>query len=150
MLASQRSGAEINHTSAVLYRATNNFPEICRLENIIIVSMPPKRANRHDVALRAPLASNAQIADSASNSQVAPLGNVRLTNARGEPTPARRHYQSIAREQNFDDSLDPWQRGTITRGQSEYTTRRSGKEQVVGRWRNGILRFGGWRNSLMS
>ena len=101
--------------------------------------MPPKLANRRDAALRAALAANRQIAYGSSQSQVARLDSVRLTNARGEPTPAGLHYQSIAREQNLDDPLDPWVRGTTTRSQSEYAKRRSGKEQVVGRWRNGKL-----------
>ena len=98
--------------------------------------MPP--TNRHDAALRAALAANTQLAYN-RDSQVARLGNLKLTNARGETTPAGLHYQTLTREQGIDASLDPWTRGTITRGQSEYAKRRSGTEKVVGRWRNGSL-----------
>ena len=90
--------------------------------------MPPK----FEAALQASLDAGAQISYK-RNSQVARLGNTALTTGRGTVTRAGQRYQQLAAERGLDTSLDPWNRGTRTRGQTEYATRRSGKEQAVGR-----------------
>ena len=96
--------------------------------------MPPK----FEAALQASLDAGAQISYR-RNSQVARLGITPLTTGRGTVTTAGKRYQELAAERGLDTSLDPWNRGTLTRGQTEYATRRGGKEQAVGRWFNGIL-----------
>ena len=90
--------------------------------------MPPK----FEAALQASLDAGAQISYK-RNSQVARLGNTALTTGRGTVTRAGQRYQQLAAERGLDTSLDPWNRGTLTRGRREYATRRSGKEQAVGR-----------------
>ena len=99
--------------------------------------MPPKF--REDLLVQS---LEAGTAISHSRGQVARLGNIRLADARGTLTPAGRRYQELAPTYNRSVDLDPWVRGTETRGRSEWARKRSSDTQFkVGRWINGTLQL---------
>ena len=95
--------------------------------------MPPKYQER----IRASLEANASIAYSDRN--VPRLGGVQLASSRGVPTRAGRFFKQLAPTYNRSTALDPWIRGTYTRGQREYAKRLSGEEVIVGNWSFGNL-----------
>ena len=102
--------------------------------------MPPKRT-RYDRKIREALDANTPITYK-QNSSVAHLGSLTLTNNQGLLNERGQRYEELARERGLNVRVadtDAWNRGTTTRGQSEYASRRSGKTKVVARWRNGIL-----------
>ena len=96
--------------------------------------MPPKREVQLVQALERgdPINYN-------HRSGIARIGGIALTNSRGTATPLGRRYQQLAESYERSPDLDPWNRGTQTRGLTEYATTRSGAEHAVGRWRNGKL-----------
>ena len=97
--------------------------------------MPPKF--REDLLVQS---LEAGIPISHSKGQVARLGNIRLADSRGTLTPAGRRYQELAPTYDRPTDLDPWVRGTETRGRSEWARKRSSDTQFkVGRWINNTL-----------
>ena len=90
--------------------------------------MPPKYQER----IRASLEANASITYSDRN--VPRLGGVQLASSRGVPTREGRFFKQLAPTYNLSTALDPWIRGTYTRGQKEYARRLSGEEVIVGNW----------------
>ena len=99
--------------------------------------MPPKF--REDLLVQS-LEAGTPI--SYSKSQVARLGNIRLADSRGTLTPAGRRYQELAPTYDRPTDLDPWVRGTETRGRSEWARNRSSDTQFkVGRWINNTLQL---------
>ena len=98
--------------------------------------MPPKRFDRRIIEA---IDANTPII-SRPTSSVARLGTITLTNSQCILNERGQRYQELARERGRDSTiLDPWQRGTTTRGQSEYAIQSSGRQKIVGRWRNGTL-----------
>ena len=108
--------------------------------------MPPKYQDR----IRASLEANASITYSDRN--VPRLGGQQLANSRGVPTRAGRFFKQLAPTYNRSTALDPWIRGTYTRGQKEYARRLSGEEVIVGNWTFGNLipTFKKWGTLLWS
>ena len=91
--------------------------------------MPPKR--------EAQLVQSLQRGDPFifnNRSTIARIGGIALTNSRGTATALGRRYQQLAESYERSPDLDPWNRGTHTRGLTEYAYTRGGTEHAVARW----------------